>query len=94
MPLDREGAVTLTGQDIDGNPIELKAVGYLARCFLHETQHTEGTLYFDHLDDEAKAVALGQRDANRAGVIERRREVAKTLGKTPAEYPQTPAGGR
>jgi peptide deformylase len=94
MPLDREGAVTLTGQDIVGRPLELKAVGYLARCFLHETGHTQGTLYFDLLSDEAKVEALRQRDTNRADVIARRAEVARALGKEPAKYPSEPAGGR
>jgi len=45
---------TVTGRDPDGNPVELKGEGLLARIFQHETDHTNGVLYIDRLPDEGR----------------------------------------
>ncbi|MDO5735406.1 MAG: peptide deformylase [Propionibacteriaceae bacterium] len=42
------------GQDTDGNPIELEGTGYLARCFQHETDHLNGTVFGDRLSARAR----------------------------------------
>lgn len=39
--------VVLTAQDSKGRPIKLKAWGFLARIFQHETDHLEGHLFID-----------------------------------------------
>lgn len=39
----------LRAQDLDGEWFERDAEGYAARCFLHETDHCDGTLFIDHL---------------------------------------------
>lgn len=57
FPLPRPASVRLTGQDVDGQPIELVATGLLARCFQHETDHLSGTLYIDKLGGEERKQA-------------------------------------
>ncbi|HEX2904480.1 MAG TPA: peptide deformylase [Jatrophihabitans sp.] len=48
--LGRPYAVTVSGQDKHGAPIEITGTGFLARCLVHETEHLQGTLYIDHLN--------------------------------------------
>jgi len=43
------------GQDLEGGPIDIRAEGLLARILQHETDHVNGMLYIDRLDDEAAA---------------------------------------
>lgn len=94
VPLVRPGGATIRGVDQFGGPVQLEATGYLARCFIHEAQHLDGILYWDHLTPEQQADALRQRDQQRAEVLANRREIAIELEKRPAEYPKDPAGGR
>ena len=53
-PTTRALRATVTGRDPDGNPVELKGEGLLARIFQHETDHTNGVLYIDRLPDEGR----------------------------------------
>jgi peptide deformylase len=39
----------LKAQDVNGEWFERDAEGYAARCFLHETDHCDGTLFIDRL---------------------------------------------
>jgi peptide deformylase len=39
----------LTGLDREGRPQRIDANGLLARCFQHEMDHLEGTLFVDRL---------------------------------------------
>ncbi|MCL1871397.1 MAG: peptide deformylase [Promicromonosporaceae bacterium] len=94
VPLERPGGATIRGVDKDGGPVQLEATGYLARCFIHEAQHLDGTLYWDHLTPEQQKDALRQRDEQRAEVLAGRHEIAVELEKTPPVYPAEPAGGR
>ena len=41
--------VTLKGRDRNGHEARVKASGYLAQAFQHESDHLEGILFFDHL---------------------------------------------
>lgn len=93
-PLVRPGRATVRGVDQHGGPVQLSGSGYLARCFIHESQHLDGILYWDHLDADLRADALEQRDEERPHIIAERREIAIELDKTPPEYPEKPAGGR
>ncbi|WP_460750488.1 peptide deformylase [Myceligenerans cantabricum] len=93
-PLERPGAATVRGVDRDGSPVQLTGSGFLARAFIHESQHLDGTLYWDHLSSELQADALRQRDEERDDVLAQRREIAIELDKKPADYPVDPAGGR
>jgi peptide deformylase len=47
--LTRAQKVTLRAQNLQGEWFEQEAEGYAARCFLHETDHCNGTLFVDHL---------------------------------------------
>jgi peptide deformylase len=93
-PLERAGGATVRGVDQHGGPLQLTATGYLARCFIHEAQHLDGTLFFDHLPSKLQEDALRQRDEERPHVLAGRRELAIELEKVPATYPDRPAGGR
>src|ERR671928_824072 len=48
-PLRRAARVRLRAQDAQGAWFEQEAEGLAARCFLHETDHCDGTLFIDHL---------------------------------------------
>jgi peptide deformylase len=48
-PLTRAARVTLRAQDVRGEWFEREAEGLAARCFLHETDHCDGTLFIDRL---------------------------------------------
>jgi peptide deformylase len=54
FPLKRAEKATITGLDLDQNPVHIEAVGWFARIFQHEFDHLEGTLYIDKLIDEYK----------------------------------------
>lgn len=45
----RPQKVTLRAQDEKGEWFEREAEGYAARCFMHETDHCNGTLFIDLL---------------------------------------------
>ena len=48
-PLPRAARVRLRAQDVRGEWFEREAEGLAARCFLHETDHCDGTLFLDRL---------------------------------------------
>ena len=48
-PLKRPLRVTLRAQDLKGAWYERSAEGLAARCFRHETDHCDGTLFIDRL---------------------------------------------
>ena len=48
-PVTRAARVKLRAQDIRGEWFEREATALAARCFLHETDHLNGTLFIDHL---------------------------------------------
>lgn len=55
--LRRSAAAILEAVDVDGEPFEVRAEGWLARIFQHEYDHLDGVLYADRLaPDEAKGV--------------------------------------
>jgi peptide deformylase len=45
--VERHEEVILRGQDRFGKPLRVKAKGWLARVFQHETDHLDGRLYID-----------------------------------------------
>ena len=58
FPLRRADKAILTATDLDGNPFEIEASGWLARIFQHEFDHLNGVLYVDRLEhDYEKSVA-------------------------------------
>ena len=48
-PLNRAARVRLRAQDVRGEVFEQEAEGLAARCFRHETDHCDGTLFIDRL---------------------------------------------
>jgi peptide deformylase len=46
----RAESVTLEGQDLEGQPVSIKARGLAARVFQHEMDHLDGVLFIDRLD--------------------------------------------
>jgi peptide deformylase len=52
--------ITCRGQDLDGRPIEMSGQGLLARIFQHETDHLDGMLFIDRLDDDGRRSVLAE----------------------------------
>jgi peptide deformylase len=50
----------LRGRDVDGRPLELEGEELLARIFPHETDHLNGHLYIDRLDDDGRRDVMRQ----------------------------------
>ena len=48
--VERFEAVTVRGQNRHGQPLRLKADGWLARIFQHETDHLDGVLFTDRAE--------------------------------------------
>jgi peptide deformylase len=49
FPTGRADWAKVTGQDLDGEPIEVEGTGFFARCLQHETDHLDGLLYLNRL---------------------------------------------
>ena len=49
----RPKSIRLSAFDIKGNPIDATFEGFLARIFLHEIDHLDGTLFFDRMGEHA-----------------------------------------
>lgn len=50
----RATSVTVKAQDRRGKKVRIKAEGFLARVFQHETDHLDGILYIDRVDSPDK----------------------------------------
>ena len=59
-PTPRALEVRLRGLDLEGEPLDIRAEGLLARIFQHETDHVNGTLYIDRLDDDGRRDVMRQ----------------------------------
>ena len=58
FPLRRSELAILRAVDLEGEPFEIRAEGWLARIFQHEYDHLDGILYADRLEHtHAKAAA-------------------------------------
>ena len=57
-PIARPKQVHLTGVDLDGRELSMDGDELLARVFLHEVDHLDGTLLVERLDAERKKEAL------------------------------------
>lgn len=60
QPTSRALRVRLRGVDLDGQPLDIRAEGLLARIFQHETDHLNGKLYLDRLDEEGRRDVMRQ----------------------------------
>lgn len=75
-PLARPDLATCTGQDEQGNDIELVGTGLFARCLQHETDHLNGMVFGDRL---SKRVRRG---------LDQTRE--KVIDQYPDDWPASP----
>ncbi|MBN2145734.1 MAG: peptide deformylase [Anaerolineales bacterium] len=48
--VERSEAITVKGQNRRGQPVTIKAKGWLARIFQHEIDHLEGVIFVDRAD--------------------------------------------
>lgn len=70
FPLLRSERAVLRAIDLDGEPFEIEATGWLARIFQHEYDHLDGVLYVDrlaHPHSKAAAKAVRKRSWGVAG---------------------------
>lgn len=63
-PVKRPHKVTLEGKDIEGKDIKIKAWGFLARVFQHETDHLNGELFIDKAEETFKLDELKENEAD------------------------------
>lgn len=56
-PVERHYRLTLTGEDMNGRKLRIKAWGLLARVFQHETDHLNGGLFIDKARELRKSPA-------------------------------------
>ncbi|MFC5286931.1 peptide deformylase [Actinokineospora guangxiensis] len=68
FPTGRAAWAKVSGQDSDGNAIEVEGTGFFARCLQHETDHLDGYLYLDRLIGRNSRDAKRMLKANRWGV--------------------------
>lgn len=54
----RAQVATVTGVDLNNDPISITGEGYLARCFQHEVGHLNGRLYLDELESPESKRAM------------------------------------
>lgn len=73
-PTVRAERLTLTGTDVEGKPISVEAEGLLARIFQHETDHLNGKLYIDHLDEEGRKAVIAELRNIQIGLVEPRKK--------------------
>lgn len=66
----RFARIRCRGLDLDGDPYELLGEGLLARIFQHETDHLDGMLYVDRLDDEGRRDVMAQLRRIEMGIAE------------------------
>lgn len=66
------------GVDENGQPVEIRGTGILARCLQHETDHLSGTVFADRLSTRARRK------------LDEERESLRHL--YPADWPITPRG--
>ncbi|MCP2262498.1 peptide deformylase [Streptoalloteichus tenebrarius] len=60
FPTRRAARAVVRGVDLRNEPVTVSGEGLLARCLQHETDHLDGLLYLDRLDQETRKAALRQ----------------------------------
>jgi peptide deformylase len=56
----RFAKIRCRGHDAKGRPLDLTGAGLLARIFQHETDHLDGKLYIDRLDENGRKEVLAE----------------------------------
>lgn len=73
-PTPRFEKVVCRGQDLDGTWYALTGEGLRARIFQHETDHLDGTLYIDRLDEQGRRSVLADLRRFELGLEEPRKQ--------------------
>jgi len=71
-PTRRHSRITCRGQNLAGDPVEMTGEGLLARIFQHETDHLDGTLFIDRLNEEGRKAVLAELRRIELGLAEPR----------------------
>jgi peptide deformylase len=58
VDVERPTAVTISGQDVSGKPLQIEASDLLARVLQHEVDHLDGVLILDRTDRESRKAAM------------------------------------
>lgn len=66
----RFARIRCSGQDLEGRALEMVGEGLLARIFQHETDHLDGMLYIDRLDDDGRRDVMAQLRRIEMGIAE------------------------
>ncbi|WP_433061862.1 peptide deformylase [Dactylosporangium sp. CS-033363] len=56
----RAATATVTGLDVEGNPLTVRGTGYFARCLQHELDHLDGVVYVDLLSTRRRRKILDE----------------------------------
>ena len=56
----RLASIRCRGKDADGKEVDFLGEGLLARIFQHETDHLDGMLYIDRLDEDGRREVLAE----------------------------------
>jgi peptide deformylase len=54
----RKANVVAHGQNMYGDPVTVEGTAMLARCLQHETDHLDGVLFVDRLDEATRKAAM------------------------------------
>ncbi len=87
--LFRAKRASVTGVDVEGNPVELSGEGYFARMLQHETDHLDGRLYIDLISKRERKRVISEMLEFRPEVLTRRAELTEAMEKAPASYPES-----
>ena len=58
VDVERPVAVTISGQDVSGKPLQIEASDLLARVLQHEVDHLDGVLILDRTDRQSRKAAM------------------------------------
>ncbi len=58
LPIPRNTSVVCEAQDLDGEPVTIRADGLLARLLQHELDHLDGILILDRASEKDRKEAL------------------------------------
>jgi len=80
--IERAKSITVRGQNLNGDAIEIETIGFLARAIQHEVDHLNGILFIDRMSSAAKTSLASklkrlQKETHR-GAKHRQKAVAET----------------
>jgi peptide deformylase len=58
VDVERPTSVTISGQDVSGEPLLIEASDLLARVLQHEVDHLDGVLILDRTDRQSRKAAM------------------------------------